>query len=81
MNRSELKEKMDKEGISPNAYSLYGSYGVDSVYVLEERFGTWFVYFFEKGNKGNEVIFNNENEACSYFLTEVLSDPISRLIK
>ncbi|HSW57844.1 MAG TPA: hypothetical protein VLH15_05545 [Dehalococcoidales bacterium] len=78
MNRIDLKNILDKEGISPQSYSLDGPQGVDSAYVLEERFGTWFVYFFEKGKKGNEQIFGNEDEACQYYLDKILRDPDSK---
>jgi hypothetical protein len=81
MNRKELKNIFDKEKISPRVYSLYGPVGDDNRYVLEERFGTWFVYYSERGERFGEQIFISEDEACKYMLQKILKDPTTKLVK
>jgi hypothetical protein len=78
MNRKELESILIKERISPLAYPLYSPVGNDNRYILEERFGTWYVYFWERGLRTNEQIFSNEDEACRFVLDQILNDPTSR---
>jgi|WetSurMetagenome_2_1015567.scaffolds.fasta_scaffold203403_2 hypothetical protein len=81
MNREQLEDVLNKEHISPNIYSLNGPDNYDNRFILEERYGTWYAYYFERGEKINEQIFSNEDEACRYLLKKILDDPISRLVK
>ena len=81
MNREELKSILDRNNISSRAYSLYGPLSDDNRYILEERFGTWFVYYSERGRRIAEQIFNNEHDACIYILNKMLNDPLTKLVK
>ncbi|HLP05343.1 MAG TPA: hypothetical protein VK152_07950 [Paludibacter sp.] len=66
MDRIELKEKLDKLGISQTLYSLYGERDFNKT-ILE--WGTkWRIYGIdERGGEHEKALFENENEACEYF--------------
>lgn len=69
MNRQELERILVDKKISSD-YSLDG--GLPSeVFCLNENNGKWEVYYSERGNKSDLKVFDNESDACEYFLREI----------
>lgn len=68
MNKNELRNRLDKLGISRNFYSLSGKLLPDRV-VLYNSYDKWIVFYFsERGTRDNEKSFSSEDEACRYIL-------------
>lgn len=59
--------------ISKSSYSLFGSSSGDK-YCIESGKNGWEVYYNERGIKINTKYFEEESNACKYFLEIVLSD-------
>jgi len=75
MTRLELQETVDDLGISKNAYSLEGGSRGNKYVLSQEAMGKWSVYYCERGLILGKRIFDNEDDACDYFLRTVMSDP------
>lgn len=76
MNKSKLKQKLDELKIRPDVYYIEDGLPVtDEVLVLENNYGNWFVYYYERGNRSAEKKFENENEACIYFYEQLKKEP------
>lgn len=66
MNRDKLKKELDKLGVDPNEYSLYGSIESDKI-VLYQNYFKWEVFYFdERGGRNEEKVFYSEEDACLY---------------
>jgi len=74
MTKPQLKEYLEKYGFNSNTYSLEPGIHADQQ-VLEEHYGVWSVYYSERGIRSGEKTFNNEEEACDYFLEIHSEDP------
>lgn len=75
MNITSLLEKLNEIGVPKSYYSINGNLASET-YILNKIYNKWeYFYFDEKGNKNNYKTFNNENEACVYFL-KVLEDEL-----
>ena len=71
MNKTQLEAELNKLKAPPNYYSINGSL-ISDTYMLNEIYGKWeYFYFDEKGSRQNYRIFENEDEACDYFLEKV----------
>jgi len=78
MNREQLKQELDANGVEPEAY-YFGSGLPNEKYVLaQETTGKWSVYFSERGARAGNRTFDSENEACIYFLERILRDSTTR---
>jgi len=81
MNIAELKSALDAADVSERAYS-FTSDGFGEVYriaPIHDILGDgWEVYYSERGNKNDLVIFRSESEACDYFLRLILHTPTTR---
>ena len=77
MNKKELKNILDKEGINPSAYCLDGGLPNEQ-YVLSDDNERWSVYYSERGIRSNMNNFSSEGEACNYILHLLLEDPTTR---
>jgi hypothetical protein len=77
MNRSELVEATQREGIVERAYSLEGGLPAET-YVLALEEGGWCVYYSERGMRRDEVHFDTEHEACDELLMRLVNDPTTR---
>jgi len=75
MNREELKQLLEKEGINPRFYSIYGPLGDEFRYILNKEISMWTVYYTERGKIINKQLFNTEDEACRYFLAWIKRYP------
>jgi hypothetical protein len=73
MTRIELRERLIGLGIPGNVYELNGSMR-DECYVLDENYGTWVVYYSEKGLRTSEREFTSESDACEYMLRRLRRD-------
>lgn len=73
MKKQELEQRLVTEGIPRNSYCLNGGLPSEA-YCLNEYYGTWEVYYSEKGNKTRLKLFRNEDEACNYFYDILISD-------
>lgn len=82
MNLTGLKSALDAAGVAERAYS-FTSDGGGEVYRIapfHDQLGDgWEVYYSERGNKNDLIIFRSEAEACDQFLKWVLSDKSTRL--
>jgi len=80
MNKSELKKKLDALKIRPDVYHIEdGLPTTDEVLVLEDNYGRWSVYYYERGNRSSEKKFSDENEACGYFYEQLEKEPNARI--
>lgn len=68
MSIEQLKNKLLEMNVSTSYYSINESLRTDT-YVLNGVYGKWeYFYFDEKGNHQNMKDFENEDEACDFFL-------------
>lgn len=73
MNRLELFRLFEKEGVSPNRYSLHGELLPDRI-VLYENYDRWEVFYFdERGKKNILKVCRSEESACEYIHQELLT--------
>lgn len=79
MNRQELRLALEREGVQPAAYDLNPGRLTDEAYCLAIAAGGWSVWFAERGERRDEVIFDTEDEACAELLLRVVEDPTTRM--
>ena len=73
MKISELNEKLTKNGISKQAYSLNNGPLIEG-YFLEKIGDSWVVYYSEKGMKIDLNVFYSEELACEFFYIYISVD-------
>ena len=78
VNREELRRALEREGVRPTAYSLDPDRLSDDLYCMAITNGGWSVWFAERGERRDEVLFEAEDEACDELLLRVMSDPTTR---
>lgn len=81
MNLPELKAALDTAGVSERAYSFTSDgYGeVFRIQRVQDILGEgWEVYYSERGNKNDCLVFRSEAEACDELLRRILRDPSTR---
>jgi hypothetical protein len=84
MDRSSLRDLLDRERIDPRAYGLDGPAALraedrEERYFLEESPPSWSVYYWERGLRSGERSFASEDEACRYLFDLLLRDSTTRL--
>ena len=82
MNLTELKSALDAAGIAEHAYflAIHDPGEVYRIAPINDLLGEgWEVYYSERGNKNDLLIFRSESEACADLLRRVLGDPTTRL--
>jgi hypothetical protein len=77
MTSQELRERLDREGVRPDAYDLFGQ-PCEECLRLERGVDGWVVYYAERGLRTNERHFNTEDDACQYLEGRLLRDPTNR---
>ncbi len=77
MNRRELKDVLQKEGIRSDMYDLDSGHESER-YTIRESHGVWDVYYSERGLESGNRKFLNESDACEYLLRALRQDPSSR---
>lgn len=78
MNKNDLRDVLTREGFDPRGYSL-GHENGDEVLCLRFEDGVWSVYYSERGLRAGEKTFVEESAACEFFLSELRSDPTTRI--
>jgi len=66
MTKSELKQRLVKENIPTDVYSLEGGLP-NEVYCLGRNGVKWEVYYSERGQKTSLETFQIEEDACNFF--------------
>jgi hypothetical protein len=69
MNIQQLQNELDRLGVSRRLYSLRG--WSDEKLCLENRQGQWHVYFVERGQERPMKVFESEEQACEFMLSEL----------
>jgi len=77
MDRAALRDLLEAEGVSTNAYRLDGRMEHDAL-TLERAGNGWCVYYSERGQRGSEWRFATEDEACTFLADALLSDAFNR---
>ena len=67
MTTRELGQALVAVGAPAHAYSLTGGLP-NEAYCLDGTGAGWQVYYSERGNKNSIASFDNESEACQFFL-------------
>lgn len=78
MDRRSLRQFLDAEGVSRDAYSLHPEPTRDETYCLKAECGGWAIYYSERGLRSNEEHVETEDEACRLLLDRLLRDPTTR---
>jgi len=78
VNRDDLRLAAERAGIRPSAYDLDPGRLSDDVHCLAIVAGGWAVWFAERGQRRDEVVFDTEDEACSELLLRLTTDPTTR---
>ena len=75
MDLTELYKILKENGIDNNSIYLHGLHGSSddndklSLTIKKGKYSiVWEVYFKERGEKHSVIEFNNESEACEYYL-------------
>jgi hypothetical protein len=84
MDRSSLREVLDRERIDPRCHGLDGPAGLpvedrEERYFMEETSSGWSAYYWERGFRSGEQAFGSEDEACRHLLDLLLRDSTTRI--
>jgi hypothetical protein len=77
MNRDELRQILQDEGIRDDAYSLDGGLHDDRL-TIDQVGDKWVVYYSERGKRWDEREFADEDSACRRLLQMLRSDRAAR---
>jgi hypothetical protein len=75
--RDELISAANREGIRRSSYSLEGGLPPEK-YVLAEENGHWVVYYSERGERRDQLTFDNEQDACDQLFLWLVEDRTTR---
>ena len=74
MTIKELENELKILNVKSTAYTINGDLHTDT-YNLNKNYNKWeYFYFDEKGNKLDYRNFDNEKDACKYFLDRIKND-------
>ena len=74
MDVIQLINELDKMQVPQSFYSINSNLKTDA-YILNYVYGQWeYFYFDEKGNRLEEKIFSNEEEAAEFFLKKIQNE-------
>jgi hypothetical protein len=73
LTRESLASLLDRLGVQPRAYSLYGAHSPDAN-VMDHRREGWVVFYTERGDESGLVTYGTEAEACLELLDRVTSE-------
>ncbi len=79
VNRRDLRDVLDAEGVGRNAYRLDGTNAEDAL-AIGPVAGGWRVWFTERGRAVNLAMFDTEDEACDYLADRLLTDDSNRWV-
>jgi hypothetical protein len=74
MTVEELRKELVQLGVKNSAYSICSEIGNEQ-YCLESAEGKWYYFYSERGQRSGEKIFQDESEACEFFLSLLKDDP------
>lgn len=77
MNKEELAERLKKENVPSDWYSLNGGLPSEA-YCLDYNNNQWETYYSERGKKDPLKSFDNEAEACT-FLYHTITDMLKAM--
>ena len=80
MNIEPLKDKLSSLKIDPSAYCLSGGLPNERQVLNQVSNNLWEVYYSERGEKSGLHIFDSEDDACQFFIDEILHDSAVRRI-
>ena len=74
MNIKELKKNIEELNIPKRRYSINGDISSD-IYILQEVHTYWETFYIdERGGENDYHRFDNEHDACVYFLEELKTE-------
>jgi hypothetical protein len=76
MNIEELKKNLTQLRVRSDAYSLTGGLPNESYVIHKVGENKWETYYSERGIKSNLRTFENEQDACNYFLELITTDQV-----
>ena len=74
MDKLELRRRLNQHRVRPDHYSLDGRLKNDA-FILEETHGKWTVFYFERGDRYDERVFDSEERACGYIYGMLKDEP------
>ena len=77
MNREQLRQILQAEGIRSDAYDLDGGHESER-YTLGGHATNWHVYYSERGLESGKRRFLTESAACEYLLELLRNDPLAK---
>jgi hypothetical protein len=77
MKREDLIRELEREGVSPDAYSLDSDR--DERHCLVRDSDGWSVYYSERGRRNDEIVFKTRGAAQSELYERLLRDDASRV--
>ncbi len=69
MKKAELILKLQELGIQESAYSINEGLKFDA-FNVEEYYGMWYVYYYERGNRCEERLFIEESKAYKIYMRD-----------
>jgi len=73
LTRERLAVLLDRLGVQPTTYSLYGAH-LPEAHVMDHRREGWVVFFTERGNELDLMSYRTEADACLALLNRVISE-------
>jgi hypothetical protein len=73
LTKESLAVLLDRLGVQPTTYSLYGAHSPEA-HVLDHRREGWVVFFTERVNESDLMRYMTEADACSALLNRVTSE-------
>jgi hypothetical protein len=73
LTRESLGVLLDRLGVQPRSYSLYGAHSPDA-HVIDHRRDGWVVFYTERGDESGLVTYATESDACLALLDRVTSE-------
>jgi hypothetical protein len=73
LTRESLAVLLDRLGVQPSSYSLYGAHSPEA-HVMDHRREGWVVFFTERGNESDLMKYMTEADACLALLNRVTSE-------
>ena len=74
MRISDLEKMLLEEGCNPDNFCIGPGGAKSDVFCLNENYGTWQVYYTERGSNSKPIYESrSEKEACQFYINEIMS--------
>jgi hypothetical protein len=73
MKKDELLAGLKSLGVSEDAFSLNDGLKSDA-FIVEENYGMWYVFYYEKGERCEERLFIEESKAYQYLFERFVKE-------